>query len=175
MAAPVTTSVANPTENASTLVPIAAGEQVQDRVQNAAQVAPEAAAGDVKGGVLVVSLTSGSQFESLEVQQTRFEHFESNYERYTEESIGVEYREMERRDRESQNKSDVQFSMDSALVRTVIGSGVVLMVMQGAQLAATLVAVNPTLMQFDPLSVMSGTGRGEKKELLTKGEKLFEK
>jgi hypothetical protein len=33
-------------------------------------------------------------------------------------------------------------------------------------------AVNPTLMQFDPMSVMPG--RGERKEQLSKGEKLFE-
>ncbi|MFN7875670.1 MAG: hypothetical protein ACK5PB_10140, partial [Pirellula sp.] len=95
------------------------------------------------------------------------------YERFKEDTSGLEYRSVERRDRGSQEASEVQFNTDSALVRTVIGSGVVLMVMQGAQLAATLMAVNPTLMQFDPLSVMAG--RNDKKGDLTKGEKLFDK
>jgi hypothetical protein len=175
VAAPVATSEATAANTNQSPAAIRAVEQLPERAQGAAVVGPEATEGEAKGGVLVVSLSSGSNFDLLEVQQTRFEHFESHYERFTEESLGLENREMERRDRASQEQSDVQFSMDSALVRTVIGSGVVLMVMQGAQLAATLVAVNPTLMQFDPLSVMSGAGRGEKKELLTKGEKLFDK
>jgi hypothetical protein len=175
VAAPVATSEATAVTANESPAAIRMAEQLPERAKSVGMAGPEVTEGEVKGGVLVVSLSSGTNFETFGVQQARFEHFESHYERFAEDSIGVEYREEERRDREGQNQSDVQFSMDSALVRTVIGSGVVLMVMQGAQLAATLVAVNPTLMQFDPLSVMSGTGRGEKKELLTKGEKLFEK
>jgi hypothetical protein len=48
------------------------------------------------------------------------------------------------------------------------------MVMQGAQLAATLMAVNPALLQFDPLTVMAGSRRLEQEEL-SQGEKLFDK
>ncbi len=151
----------------------AAGEQPVERAQAANAAGPEAAANEAKAGVLLVSMSTGSKFDTFAVEQTRFEHFESNYERYQEESSSVEYRGEERRERENQDQSEVQFNMDSALVRTVIGSGVVLMVMQGAQLAATLMAVNPTLMQFDPLSVMPG--RSDKKGELTKGEKLFDK
>ncbi|MFO0383613.1 MAG: beta strand repeat-containing protein [Pirellula sp.] len=156
-------------------VPVAliAVEQVQERIQVAGVESPKPVTEELKEGVLLVSLTSGTKFDNFEVQQTRFEHFEYHFERFTETSTVLEYNSVERRDLESQDQSGVQFSMDSALVRTVIGSGVVLMVMQRAQLAATLMAGNPTLMQFDPMSVMPG--RGEKKDLLSKGEKLFDK
>jgi hypothetical protein len=177
--APVSASVVSsetiPPEAVPVPVALNAVEQVQERIQVAGVVSPESVTDELKEGALLVSLTSGSKFDNFEVRQTRFEHFESHFERFTESSTVLEYHSVERRDRENQDQSGVQFNMDSALVRTVIGSGVVLMVMQGAQLAATLMAVNPTLMQFDPMSVISGTGSGGKKDLLSKGEKLFDK
>jgi hypothetical protein len=160
-------------ESATPSVAIGSTERVQDQGQAAAVAGPELVKGDLKEGILTVSLSSGTSFDKFVVEQNRFEHFESNFERYKDETSGFEYRGLEQRDRESHDQAEVQFNMDSALVRTVIGSGVVLMVMQGAQLAATLMAVNPTLMQFDPLSVMSG--RNDKKIGLTKGETLFDK
>jgi hypothetical protein len=171
--ATVTSTEAIVAESAAPPVAIGSTERVQDQGQAAAVAGPELVKGDLKEGVLTVSLSSGTSFDKFVVEQNRFEHFESNFERYKDETSGFEYRGLEQRDRESHDQTEVQFNMDSALVRTVIGSGVVLMVMQGAQLAATLMAVNPTLMQFDPLSVMSG--RNDKKGGLTKGETLFDK
>ena len=171
--APVTSTETSDAESTAPPVAIGSAEQIQDQTQAAAAAGPELVKGELKEGILTVSLSSGTSFDKFVVEQSRFEHFESNIERFEYETSGFEYRSVERRDRESQDQAEVQFNMDSALVRTVIGSGVVLMVMQGAQLAATLMAVNPTLMQFDPLSVMSG--RNDKKGGLTKGEKLFDK
>jgi len=152
---------------------LVSSERVETQTQAAPAAGPEQVKGELKEGVLLVSVTSGTSFDNFEVDQTRFEHFESYYDRFQDYTSGIEYRAVERRDRGDQEQSEVQFNTDSALVRTVIGSGVVLMVMQGAQLAATLMAVNSTLMQFDPLSVMAG--RNDKKGGLTKGETLFDK
>jgi hypothetical protein len=171
--ATVTSTEASVAQSAAPPVAIGSNERVQNPAQAAAVAGPELVKGELKEGILMVSISSGTSFDKFAVEQSRFEHFESNFERYKDETSGFEYRSLERRDRESQDQSEVQFNTDSALVRTVIGSGAVLMVMQGAQLAATLMAVNPTLMQFDPLSVMSG--RNEKKGDLTKGETLFDK
>ena len=171
--AAATSTEASVEQSAPQPVALVSSERVETQTQAAPVAGPELVKGELKEGVLLVSLTSGTSFDKFEVDQTRFEHFESHYDRFQDDSNGIEYRAVERRDRSDQEQSEVQFNTDSALVRTVIGSGVVLMVMQGAQLAATLMAVNPTLMQFDPLSVMAG--RNDKKIGLTKGETLFDK
>jgi hypothetical protein len=57
----------------------------------------------------------------------------------------------------------------------VVGTGLVLWVVQGAQLAATLISVSPMWSQIDPLAILnSNDGKGKKEELLA-GEKLFDK
>jgi hypothetical protein len=72
--------------------------------------------------------------------------------------------------------SNHQISMDSVLIKTVLGTGIILWIAQGAQLAATLISVSPAWMHFDPLSMMPGLDdkRGKKEEL-SAGEKLFDK
>jgi VCBS repeat-containing protein len=72
--------------------------------------------------------------------------------------------------------SNHQISMDSVLIKTVLGTGIILWIAQGAQLAATLISVSPAWMHFDPLSMMpSLDDKRAKKEELTAGEKLFDK
>jgi hypothetical protein len=65
--------------------------------------------------------------------------------------------------------------LDSFLVRTVLGTGAILWLAQGAQFAATLVSAAPAWLHIDPLAVMSkGSGSNGKQEKLSEGEKLFE-
>jgi hypothetical protein len=72
--------------------------------------------------------------------------------------------------------SGQQISMDSVLIKTVLGTGIILWIAQGAQLAATLISVSPAWMHFDPLSMMpSLDDKRGKKDDLTAGEKLFDK
>ncbi|MFN9418252.1 MAG: cadherin domain-containing protein, partial [Pirellula sp.] len=72
--------------------------------------------------------------------------------------------------------SNQQISMDSVLIKTVLGTGIILWIAQGAQLAATLISVSPAWMHFDPLSMMPGLeDKRGKKEELSAGEKLFDR
>jgi hypothetical protein len=72
--------------------------------------------------------------------------------------------------------SNQQISMDSVLIKTVLGTGIILWIAHGAQLASTLISVSPAWIHFDPLSIMPGldNNRGKKEEL-SAGEKLFDK
>jgi hypothetical protein len=72
--------------------------------------------------------------------------------------------------------SHQQISMDSVLINTVLGTGIILWIAQAVQLAATLISVSPAWMHFDPLSIMPSldNNRGKKEEL-SAGEKLFDK
>ena len=65
-------------------------------------------------------------------------------------------------------------SFESVMFSTVVGTGMILWVVQGAQLAATLISVAPAWMQLDPLSVLNNAEGKLKKEELTAGEKLFD-
>jgi hypothetical protein len=49
-----------------------------------------------------------------------------------------------------------------------------LWVVQGAQLAATLISVAPAWIHLDPLAVLNNADDKLKKEELTAGEKLFD-
>jgi hypothetical protein len=72
--------------------------------------------------------------------------------------------------------SNQQISMDSVLIKTVLGTGIILWIAQAVQLAATLISVSPAWMHFDPLSIMPSldNNRGKSEEL-SAGEKLFDK
>jgi hypothetical protein len=65
-------------------------------------------------------------------------------------------------------------SFESMVFSTVVGTGMLLWVVQGAQLAATLISVAPAWMQLDPLAVLNNADGKPKKEELTAGEKLFD-
>jgi VCBS repeat-containing protein len=65
-------------------------------------------------------------------------------------------------------------SVESLVFSTVVGTGMILWVVQGAQLAATLISVSPAWMQLDPLAVLNNADGKLKKEELTAGEKLFD-
>ena len=65
-------------------------------------------------------------------------------------------------------------SFESMVFSTVVGTGMLLWVVQGAQLAATLISVAPAWMQLDPLAVLNNADGKMKKEELTAGEKLFD-
>jgi hypothetical protein len=65
-------------------------------------------------------------------------------------------------------------SFESMVFSTVVGTGMLLWVVQGAQLAATLISVAPAWMQLDPLAVLNSADGKFKKEELTAGEKLFD-
>jgi len=125
------------------------------------------------GGVVIAS--ASSKFKGAPTPQYRYEHFHVEATREREEFSSPDYRWTEQRRSSEESSSEVQFNMDSALVRAVIGSGVVVMVMQGTQLAATLMAVNPTLAQFDITNIMSGGNRGDKRLPLGREERLFDK
>ncbi len=85
-----------------------------------------------------------------------------------------EFEEERRRGDEGANGSHAAF--DSVLVRTVLGTGAILWLAQGAQFAATLVSAAPAWMNLDPLAVMPKvTDSGGKQEKLSDGEKLFER
>jgi hypothetical protein len=69
-----------------------------------------------------------------------------------------------------------QIAMDSVLIKTVLGTGIILWLAQGAQLAATLISVSPAWMHIDPLSIMPNLDdKKGKKEELSEGEKLFDR
>jgi len=65
-------------------------------------------------------------------------------------------------------------SFESMVFSTVVGTGMLLWVVQGAQLAATLISVAPAWMQLDPLSILNANEGKSKKEELSAGEKLFD-
>jgi hypothetical protein len=65
--------------------------------------------------------------------------------------------------------------IESVVFSTVVGTGFLLWVVQGAQLAATLISAAPAWIQIDPLAVMNmGDDTKLKKDELSAGEKLFE-
>jgi VCBS repeat-containing protein len=143
-------------------------------IQETLEQVQEAQAKEMKLGLALQSLFIPTKFESFGSSLTRVEYFVGEETIDLSPSDSFEILEESRRSFEGSQKSSIQFSMDSVLVKTAIGSGVILMVMQGAQLAATLMAVNPALLQFDPLTVMAGSRRLEQEEL-SQGEKLFDK
>jgi hypothetical protein len=65
-------------------------------------------------------------------------------------------------------------SYESMMFSTVVGTGMLLWVVQGAQLAATLISVSPAWMQLDPLAVLNNADGKLKKEDLSASEKLFD-
>jgi hypothetical protein len=66
--------------------------------------------------------------------------------------------------------------MDSVLFKTVLGTGVIIWLAQGAQLAATLVSASPAWLHIDPLAVMPSIDtKNGKKEELSAGERIFDK
>jgi hypothetical protein len=103
-------------------------------------------------------------------------HFEVATHRTSDEFDGsrFEFEDERRRAEEGGNGSHAAF--DSVLVRTVLGTGAILWLAQGAQFAATLVSTAPAWMNLDPLAVMPKvTDSGGKQEKLSEGEKLFER
>jgi VCBS repeat-containing protein len=66
-------------------------------------------------------------------------------------------------------------SFESMVFSTVVGTGMIFWVVQGAQLAATLISVAPAWIQIDPLAILNNADGKPKKEELTAGEKLFDK
>ncbi|XZE19694.1 VCBS domain-containing protein [Pirellulaceae bacterium SH449] len=145
-----------------------------ERLPIAIEQTQESQSSDLKVGFARQTAYAATQFGTFTSNAVRFEYFVGDKGRDFVESDSLEIRDERRRSFDDREKSNVQFAMDSLVVKTVVGSGVMLMVMQGAQLAATLMAVNPTLLQFDPMTVMAGSRRGER-EVLSKGEKLFDK
>jgi hypothetical protein len=58
----------------------------------------------------------------------------------------------------------------------VLGTGVIIWLAQGAQLAATLVSASPAWLHIDPLAVMPSIDtKNGKKEELSAGERIFDK
>ncbi|XZE33950.1 cadherin domain-containing protein [Pirellulaceae bacterium SH501] len=85
-----------------------------------------------------------------------------------------EFEDERRRSDDGNGGSHAAF--DSVLVRTVLGTGAILWLAQGAQFAATLVSAAPAWLHLDPLSVMPKVSDlKNKQESLSEGEKLFER
>jgi hypothetical protein len=62
------------------------------------------------------------------------------------------------------------------VVQTVIGTGVVLWLAQGFQIAATVVTAAPVWTGLDPLAMTMGVdNKGDKRTPLSAEEKLFDK
>ena len=65
-------------------------------------------------------------------------------------------------------------SFESMVFSTVVGTGMLLWVVQGAQLAATLISVAPAWIHLDTLAVLNNADGKLKKEELSASERLFE-
>jgi hypothetical protein len=80
----------------------------------------------------------------------------------------------DRRHDETVNRS--KEAIETVMINTAVGTGLVLWVVQGAQIAATLISVAPAWVQLDPLAMISQdkSGKGKNQAMLA-GEKLFER
>ncbi|XZE45558.1 cadherin domain-containing protein [Pirellulaceae bacterium SH467] len=103
-------------------------------------------------------------------------HFEVETHRMGDDVDASRFDFAESRRRVENSMNGSQASFDSVLVRTVLGTGAILWLAQGAQFAATLVSAAPAWLHIDPLSVIpKGTETNGKQEKLSEGEKLFER
>lgn len=103
-------------------------------------------------------------------------HFEVETHRMGDDLDASRFDFAESRRRVENSMNGSQASFDSVLVRTVLGTGAILWLAQGAQFAATLVSAAPAWLHIDPLSVIpKGTETNGKQEKLSEGEKLFER
>ncbi|MEQ1829121.1 MAG: Ig-like domain-containing protein, partial [Pirellula sp.] len=146
--------------------------------------------GEIKGGQEVAALeemklkqfgvdfreftsrTSGSKHFG---EYSRFGHMDEDVERANkrdDERLNSTW--MTSRHAEEQIRKNTD-SIDVVMLNMVVGTGLVLWVVQGAQFAATLITVAPAWLQIDPLAVMMNE-RDKKfhKEEISAGEKLFE-
>jgi len=136
----------------------------------------------VQGVSFVGTLVSGNE-SRMEVQETRFEYasFADRFAR-SRSGDGVRFTEevsnpnaKEREGRRSETDTSIELNT-TAVVQTVIGTGVVLWLAQGFQIAATVVTAAPVWTGLDPMAMTMGTEtKGEKKAPLSAEEKLFDK
>jgi hypothetical protein len=67
-------------------------------------------------------------------------------------------------------------TIETVMINTAVGTGLVLWVVQGAQIAATLISIAPAWINIDPLAILSQEKRGDlRKQNMLAGEKLFDK
>jgi hypothetical protein len=97
------------------------------------------------------------------------EHHRANHKAFEDNLI--HYASASKSEESIETKSS---SFESMVFSTVVGTGMLLWVVQGAQLAATLISVAPAWMQLDPLSILNANDGKSKKEELSAGEKLFD-
>jgi VCBS repeat-containing protein len=116
----------------------------------------------------------GMKYESIRYSSNRPEHFVIDTHRESDH-VNTLSGDGDGRQTGDQNKETSSITLDSTIVKTMLGSGVILLLVQGAQLAATLIAASPAWIQFDPLAVMPTLNDRDKKQSLTKGEQLFDK
>ncbi|MFN7626908.1 MAG: hypothetical protein ACK5PZ_08765, partial [Pirellula sp.] len=128
------------------------------------------------------TLVSGTE-STMEVQETRFEYASlaerfarsrgSDNARFIEELSNPNSREREGR----RSETDTSIELNTtAVVQTVIGTGVVLWLAQGFQIAATVVTAAPVWTGLDPMAMTMGAeNKGEKRSPLSAEEKLFDK
>jgi VCBS repeat-containing protein len=128
------------------------------------------------------SLVSGAE-STMEVQETRFE-YASFAERFARSRSSDRARFIDEisnpnaKDRDSRrSETDTSIELNTtAVVQTVIGTGVVLWLAQGFQIAATVVTAAPVWTGLDPLAMTMGVdNKGDKRTPLSAEEKLFDK
>ncbi|AMV32103.1 Cadherin domain protein [Pirellula sp. SH-Sr6A] len=103
-------------------------------------------------------------------------HFEVETHRLSDDLDASRFDFADSRRRVENSMGGSQAAFDSVLVRTVLGTGAILWLAQGAQFAATLVSAAPAWLHIDPLSVIpKSTETNGKQEKLSEGEKLFER
>ena len=73
------------------------------------------------------------------------------------------------------NDDPESYSVDNVVVSTVLSTGVVIWVVQGAQILATFLSVAPAYLQLDPLSVLPKSNEEELLDASCEEEKLFDR
>jgi hypothetical protein len=79
-------------------------------------------------------------------------------------------------DERRRNEADGTIELSTtAVVQTVLGTGVVLWLAQGFHVAATMVTAAPVWSGLDPIALTMGMAAKTEKEVLTVEEKMFDK
>jgi hypothetical protein len=180
---PADTAAVVPTSTTSAIAGdvVQSGANTTDKQSGGTQEATsEMSVGELREGrAIVIGLLDPSSreyrarhFETLD--RTAHSQEESNRNRREDMLFGSHYA-MQSKERESV-ESRHREAIETVMLNTVVGTGLALWVVQGAQLAATLISVAPAWMHVDPLAMMSNERDPRfKKEELSAGEKLFDK
>ncbi|MFN7627612.1 MAG: VCBS domain-containing protein, partial [Pirellula sp.] len=136
----------------------------------------------ISDGALLVGLLSGTEarllsetvrFDYTQLDQHRMRNNEEGRERF-----GSDFG-LNRTNGGEGRRNDASGSIElntTAVVQTVLGTGVVLWLAQGFQVAATMVTAAPVWTGLDPVALTMGVdGKGERKSHLAAEEKMFDK